>query len=185
LPRADEYIHNETLKLSTDGFCVNMDVEELKLATDMSYWMAKVQAQLSRRRHIKRMRKALVVHNFGACLCGCSDHLWEQDTAEARARKRRQVLASMAHGVVFALAAVTLEIHSQRPRTNRASVSPFATVVHMLMLPAACVLEPRAKASFSVCAWLPHPATADWLHTSICATMQACCGQVGAHLRVK
>lgn len=82
------------LKVCIDDFCVSMDATELNLATEMSTWMANVQARLSRRRALKRMRKVSVVHNFGACLCGCSDHLWELDAAEARARKRGPVLAS-------------------------------------------------------------------------------------------
>lgn len=58
-----------------------MNAEELNLATELSLWTATVQARLSRRRALKRMRKAPIVHNFGACLCGCSDHLWERDDA--------------------------------------------------------------------------------------------------------
>ena len=89
---AGEDLVDELLEVSIDYFCVSMDANELNLATEMNTWMANVQARLSRRRALKRMRKVSVVHDFGACLCGCSDHIWERDAAEAGARKRGPVL---------------------------------------------------------------------------------------------
>ena len=88
-PHAGKSINDEKHEFLIDVLCVSMDAEELKLATEMSSWMATVQAQLSRRRALKRRRKDSVVHDFGSCLCGCSDHLWQQDAAEAHARVGR------------------------------------------------------------------------------------------------
>ena len=75
LPHAGTSINDEKHESLIDVLWMSMamDAEELKLATEMSSWMAMVQAQLSRRRALKRRRKVSVVHDFGACLCGCSD----------------------------------------------------------------------------------------------------------------
>jgi hypothetical protein len=77
----EDLVDELLLKVFIDDFCVIMDAKELNLATEMSTWMANVQARLIRRRALKRKRRVSVVHNFGACLCGCSDHLWERDAA--------------------------------------------------------------------------------------------------------
>ena len=179
---AGEDLVDELLEVSIDYFCVSMDAKELNLATEMSTWMANVhvQARLSRRRALKRMRKVSVVHDFGACLCRCSDRLWERDAAEAVARKRGPVL-----GLASTCSWRRIRPRSRdsgiparsAPSTNMASTLPFDTGARMLQLPADThALHPRATSSIvhrSLCVCChDQRATADcgpglWLHTSI------------------
>lgn len=97
--------------------------------------MATVEARLSRRRALKRMRKVSVVHDFGACVCGCSDHLWDQDAAEARARKCRpdQTASnelSRRNMETRPVLALTCSWRRVRPRNNdsRAQQRPITTL---------------------------------------------------------
>ena len=46
-PYAGEYLINKKLFLSIDLFRSRMDAEELRLATEMSSWMATVEARLT------------------------------------------------------------------------------------------------------------------------------------------
>ena len=46
----EDLVDEPLLKVSIDDFCVSMDAMELNLATEMSTWMANVQARLIRRR---------------------------------------------------------------------------------------------------------------------------------------